>query len=112
MLGNLPSAVFPSSLNLNDSTKSRASVAVDEQHFQRMMIFKHWEQICRLSDDRRTGETNMGERVGGELRDGEELVLGDESLGAAVGDFTWREHSARAGRKRSKLDTMKDEAKN
>ena len=26
----------------------------------------------------------MGERVGGELQDGEELVLGDEALGAAV----------------------------
>ena len=36
------------------------------------------------------GEADLGERVGGELRDGEELVLGDESLGAAVGDFTWR----------------------
>ena len=36
------------------------------------------------------GEAGLGERVGGELRDGEELVLGDESLGAAVGDFTWR----------------------
>ena len=36
---------------------------------------------------RREGEgegRDLGERVGGELRDGEELVLGDEALGAAV----------------------------
>lgn len=49
-----------------------------------------WSWNDRDKASRGTKFAASGERVGGELRDGEELVLGAESLGAAVGDFTWR----------------------